>query len=89
MTISKTTENYALKRNLDVTEMTISTGAMALWIWTEDNECEPALIYTESENGGWIFHGHFLEQSIKEELPHWIKNEKHLREVLDFISKSL
>lgn len=88
MSISKTTLNYAEKRNLDVTVEILTDKKESIWIWKEENEMEPIVIYYMNNNG-FTFHSSILPNDIKEELPHWIKNEKHLREVLNFISKEL
>ena len=87
MTISKTTINYAVKRNLDVT---VCEYENELLIWEGDNECEPAVSYMINENGSFTYRAiSWLSQEIKEELPATINNEKHLREVLNFLAAEL
>ena len=63
----------------------------AIWIWQLDEEDEPMIIYSELEDGtGWTLHAAFdIPQELKDELPYWITDEVHLRQVLAFISKEL
>lgn len=86
MNISKTTINFAKRHNLDVTVEDFGEG-LQLCIWEADNDCEWLCSYRMNENGSFTWHGNvYLAQEIKEELPATIKDEKHLRQVLKFIS---
>ncbi len=90
MNISKTTLNYAIKRNLDVT-VDICDGVTTVMIWDAEDDCEWLVSYKQGENhlGGVFLSSCLLSQDVKGELPHWIQDEKQLRQVLDFISKSI
>jgi len=94
--LSKTTTNYANKRGLDVTNHIINEDGTfknvtnTIWVWEDDNVSEPLFIYTSNDDGSFTLHGNiYLADSIKEELPAHIKDEKHLREVLAFVAKEL
>ncbi|WP_210498202.1 hypothetical protein [Vibrio crassostreae] len=92
MNISKTTENFAKKRGLEI-EVSEPLGDIPnpiVWIWEEGEDSEPMFSYLINEDESLSFRGNvYLDQSIKEELPAHIRDEKHLREVLDFVAKEL
>jgi len=84
MSLTKTTENFAAKRGIVLLE---TEGH--LWLFEADQDCEPVCMYTEGDDG-WHFRGNvYLPQSAKEELPAWIRDEKHLREVVAFIASEI
>jgi len=87
--ISRTTTNYAEKRDLDIT--TYQEGKYDfIWIWEADEEMEALVMYYANEDGSFTYFKNVtLALNIKAELPAHIRDEKHLREVLDFISKEL
>lgn len=91
MTISKTTINFAKRHNLDVTIEDINDdGKEILCVWEADNDCEWMFSYLINPNGSFTWNGNvYLAQEIKEELPATIKDEKHLRQVLKFISEEM
>ena len=86
--ISKTTTNFAEKRGLTVEEMSYK-DLPAIWIFEEGNDCEPEAVFFANEDGSFTFTMSLLPREIKEELPATIRDEKHLREVLKFISKEM
>lgn len=89
MNLSKTTTNFAKRHNLDVTVEELGNG-LQVCIWEADNDCEWMCSYRMNENGSFTWHGNvYLIQSVKEELPAFIKDEKHLRQVLKFISENI
>jgi len=91
MNITKTTHNYANKRNLEVL-VDEQDGISTLSIWEADeDECEWLVSYETSEiQEGLFFKNNVLfSAELSEELPRWIKDEKHLRQVLDFIGKGI
>ena len=90
--LSKTTTNYAKKRDLDVSNHIINEDGVTntIWIWEADNDSEPLFIYACNDDGSFAWHGNiYLADSIKEELPAFIRDEKHLREVLAFVAAEL
>lgn len=91
MELSKTTKNYANKRRLDVTiENFDENEGDVLAVWEADNDCEWMFSYQINDDGSFTWRGNiYLSQDIKEELPATVKDEKHLRQVLDFIAKEL
>ncbi len=86
--INKTTENYAKKRGLSLEVYTKDNGAEYLWIFS-DEDSEPDLILEIEGNGEYNYYSDLLDLEVREELPAHIWNEKHLREVLDFLAKEL
>lgn len=91
MKVNKTTRNFAIKRNLDITVDFCETRECdVLEIWEMGNDCEPAVAYRANLDGTYIFQGNiWLSQEVKEELPATIFNEKHLREVLAFLATEI
>lgn len=82
--ISKTTVNYASKRGLELT-VEEDGDDYQLWIWNAEEESEPMCMYNFTPEG-WQYKGNvYLPNRVKEELPNWIKDEKHLRQVVDFL----
>lgn len=85
MNISKTTINFAKRRGLYVTIEEID-DAILLLVWDINNDCEWMFSYIVSGDGSFTWNGNiYLPQELKEELPATIKNEKHLREMLDYV----
>ncbi|MNF74857.1 hypothetical protein D3C85_1093180 [compost metagenome] len=84
MQISKTTLNYASKRNIEVV---IEEGIA--FFYESDNDCEPMFTYNVESDGLHYKGNIYLKQEVKEELPAWIKDEKHLRQVIDFLAKNI
>ena len=84
MKISKITLNFAAKRGI---ELEIDQDVIEFYEAGED--CEPMFTYNNNEEN-LSFRGNvYLKQSIKEELPATIFNEKQLREVISFMSEEL
>lgn len=85
MNISKTTINFAKRRGLYVTIEEIN-DAMLLLVWDINNDCEWMFSYRVNNDGSFTWNGNvYLPQELKEELPATINNEKHLREMLDYV----
>lgn len=85
MNITKTTINFAKKRGLDVTIENFGEGDI-LAVWDINNDCEWMFSYIVNGDGSFTWKGNvYLPQDLKEELPATIKNEKHLREMLDYV----
>lgn len=85
MNISKTTINFAKRRGLYVTIEEIY-DAILLLVWDINNDCEWMFSYRVNNDDSLTWNGNiYLPQELKEELPATIKNEKHLREMLDFV----
>lgn len=89
MTLTKTTTSFAQKRNLSLTIENFGEGDV-LCIWELDNDCEWLCSYLCNEDGSFTYNGNiYLSDATKEELPATVKDEKHLREVLNFIAKEI
>lgn len=86
MNISKTTTNFAEARGLSVY---IDEDTSILWIGVNNEDAgEDICCYLANDNGTFTWKGNiWLPRDTKEELPATIRDEKHLREVVDFISK--
>jgi len=67
----------------------IDEDTSILWIGAEsENIGEDICCYIANDNGTFTWKGNiWLPRDTKEELPATIRDEKHLREVIDFISK--
>lgn len=91
MKLSNTTINFAKKRGLAFTiENFGEDEGDFLAVWEADNDCEWMFSYQINDGGSFTWRGNvYLDQGIKEELPATIKDEKHLRQVLEFIAKEL
>lgn len=89
MMVSKTTTNFAVKRGIELSVEQFNDMDV-LCIWEADNDCEWLCSYYINDDGSFTWKGNvYLEQEIKEELPATIKDEKHLREVIKFISENI
>lgn len=95
MNLSKTTLNFAQKRGLDAyISESVSDGNdfifYVLYIAEDDDGGEPAVTYIANHDGSFTYKGNiWLSDSVKEELPATIRDEKHLREVIQFLSDEL
>jgi len=88
--LSKTTLKFAVKRNLDVfVQPADSDNGQQVWIYEEDSDMEPLCIYSVEDTGLFLHCNIYLTQEQLEEIPYWIKNEKHLRDVVKFIADTL
>jgi hypothetical protein len=81
MKISKTTLNYAAKRDI---ELVVDENLVSFY--HVDDDSEPSFTYRNEKDGLFFMGNVWLNQKDKEELPSWIKDEKHLREMVDFIA---
>ncbi|HDM8069015.1 hypothetical protein LCS78_11405 [Vibrio harveyi] len=82
MKVSKTTINFASRRNI---ELVIDDDSISFFPLNDDSG-EPAFVYSIQESGLFLKANIWLESDVKEELPHWIMNEQMLRNVLSFVS---
>ncbi|WP_045405078.1 hypothetical protein [Vibrio jasicida] len=82
MKVSKTTINYAERRNI---ELVIDDESISFFLLNDDSG-EPAFVYSIQESGLFFKANIWLEPAVKEELPHWIMNDQMLRNVLSFVS---
>lgn len=82
MKVSKTTINFASIRNI---ELVIDEDSISFFPLNDDSS-EPAFIYSIQDSGLFFKANIWLESAVKEELPHWIMNEKMLRNFLSFVS---
>lgn len=84
MSLTKTTHNFAAKRGFE-----LEVDENVIFVYTDANDDEPDFTI-RIEEAGFFFGGNIaLPQSIKEELPHWMKDEKALRETIEFVAKEL
>lgn len=89
MMVSKTTTNFAGKRGIELSVDDFGNGDI-LCIWESDNDCEWLCSYRVNNDGSFTWNANvYLEQEVKEELPATIKDEKHLRQVIQFISENI
>jgi hypothetical protein len=81
--LSKTTLSYAAKRGFEL----VSEGDCELAIFEAEVDTEPMFII-RMVGGEFFFGGNvYLPQAIKEELPYWMKDEKALRSMLNFVNQ--
>ncbi|ENO2693361.1 hypothetical protein ACBB95_004242 [Salmonella enterica] len=89
MMVSKTTTNFAGKRGVELSVEQFNDMDV-LCIWEADNDCEWLCSYYINDDGSFTWKGNiYLSKEVKEELPATIKNEKHLRQVIQFISENI
>lgn len=89
MMVSKTTTNFAGKRGIELSVEQFNDMDV-LCIWEADNDCEWLCSYYINDDGIFTWKGNiYLSQEVKEELPATIKDEKHLRQVIQFISENI
>ncbi|MDD9179241.1 MULTISPECIES: hypothetical protein [Aliivibrio] len=84
MKVSKTTINFASRRNI---ELVIDDESISFFPLNDDSG-EPAFVYSIQESGLFFKANIWLKSAVKEELPRWIMNEQMLRNVLSFVSPS-
>lgn len=92
MEISKTTLNFAAKRNMlvEICEADDFVEVDRVWIYTDVEGCEPDVSYVANTDGSFSFFDNIsLPVEIKEELPAYIRDEKHLRQVIEFIANEM
>lgn len=85
MELSKTTLNFAEKRNLDL--FINDEGVLDVSLMDDEGCTQESIIqYTVGEDGL-----HFVKQfdDRLEDMPNWIQNEIHLREVLTYIAEAV
>lgn len=91
MKMSKTTLNYAAKRGIAL-DVNPGFGAddadlICFDMASEFDSCEWAFSYRVNADGTLSYNGNiWLPKADKEELPAMIRDEKHLRQVIDFIA---
>lgn len=84
---SKTTHNYALKRNLEL-ESTVIDDLDVLLVKRIGRE--PLFVLFECENGSYSWKQNvMLPDYVKEELPAFYPDEKSLRLMLDYVGREL
>lgn len=86
MELSKTTLNFAEKRNIEL--FINEEGVLDISVMDEEccTDCS-AVQYVVSEEGDFTFQASFSDQL--EDLPYWIRDEKHLREVIEYVAETL
>lgn len=89
MALTKTTTNFAKGHGFDL-EINRFNDYTLLCVYEIENDCEWMFSYRVNEDGSFTWNGNiYLAQEVKEELPATIKDEKHLRQVLKFISENI
>ncbi len=91
---TKTTFNFAERRGFNLVELPVNDyddrqKSLALWVFNDDNDCEPDVIYIQNTDGSYTFFDAYVPSAVREELPATINNELHMREVINFISCTL
>ncbi|NOH31026.1 hypothetical protein [Vibrio mediterranei] len=81
MKISKATINFASRRNI---ELIIDEDTVSFYPLNDDNG-EPAFIYSKQDTGLFFKANIWLTPETKEELPYWIMNEAMLRRLIDHV----
>lgn len=82
MKISKTTQNFAVRRKMKISVLNAKNSIQIKKIKNRKHW----ILKLEQNFRGWFYQKSNLPLSIREELPYWVESEKHLREVIDFIS---
>ena len=85
MDISKTTINFATKRNV---ELVIDEDSISFYP-LDDDSGEPAFVYSNTQRGMFYKSNIWLSQKVKEELPYWIVDQTQLRKLINFVAPSL
>lgn len=85
MKISKTTLNFAERRGICLNIDNNYDAGQMLEFYEDGNDCEPFMMYLVSESGFSFYGNAYLKQEVKEELPAFIRDEKQLRSVIDYI----
>ncbi|WWT36828.1 hypothetical protein [Escherichia phage UPWr_E1] len=89
MALTKTTTSFAKRHGFDL-EINSFEDYTLLCVYEIENDCEWMFSYRVNEDGSFTWNGNiYLAQEVKEELPATIKDEKHLRQVLKFISENI
>ena len=89
MALTKTTTNFAKRHGFDL-EINSFEDYTLMCVYEIENDCEWMFSYRVNEDGSFTWNGNiYLAQEVKEELPATIKDEKHLRQVLKFISENI
>ena len=89
MIVSKTTTNFAGKRGIELSVEQFNDMDV-LCIWEADNDCEWLCSYRINGDGSFTWNANiYLKKEVMEELPAFIKDEKHLRQVIQFISENI
>ena len=87
--INKTTLNFANNRGIYVAVHELE-DYNHLTIVSNEDESDAELAYIANEDGSYTYKSNtWISQQIKEELPATIRDEKHLREVIQFLSIAL
>lgn len=88
MEISKTTFNMALNRGL---QLTVEDGndCMLVCFWEKENDSEWLFSYRLNSENLTYNANIYLPETIREELPATIFDEKQLRDVIKFVSSEL
>ena len=90
LNLTKTTINFAKSRNMDFSEWTDENHPddIKIAVYINNEDCEPDFVITQKDDQFFLRSNIYLSRDVWEELPYWIKSEKHLRQVLDFIYNS-
>ncbi len=91
MNISKSTINFANRRNIDI-EMINIDGVDVVWFsQIEDGEVsgESMFVMFNNQNNLTWKGNIYLPRAIKEEIPSTILSEKQLKEMIKFLKKEL
>ena len=91
--LTKTTINFAKRHGFDLDVVgsdNYEFDNRIVWIYELDDDSEPMFAYWMNDDGTFSWRGNvYLAQSIKKELPTYIKDEKGFRDMLKFVSDEL
>ena len=91
--LSRTTLNFAAKREILVSVYDFNDDKqkfLSLVSEAEAEESDAELMYLANDNGSYTYYANtWLPDEIKTELPATITDERHLREVIEFIKSEI
>ena len=89
--VTKTTQNYAKARQLILdSDFCDENKQPFIWVCVDDDSSEPMFSLFANDDGSFSYKGNiWLSDATREEIPAFIRDEKHLRSVLAFVAKDM
>ncbi|EGI9738111.1 hypothetical protein EEO84_24560 [Salmonella enterica] len=89
--VTKTTQNYAKARQLILdSDFCDENKQPFLWVCVDDDSSEPMFSLFANDDGSFSYKGNiWLSDATREEIPAFIRDEKHLRSVLAFVAQDM
>ena len=84
MNISKTTEKFATKRKMDV-YLNTDNNEVCISTCSDEGEIDASSVKYQAHLDGTFIFVELYEKHI-EDLPYFVRDEKHLREVVEYIA---